>query len=104
MALALLPSPGDQFGSLKLSIPVRREFLCAHVAVLFSKEPQSIFPRPLIQGLRMVRDENQLTIVVFDGLFCRKQPWLNLSERNEIVRLVHEDRIAPIDKEMKDHV
>ena len=60
---------------------------------------------PMIQNLRVMRDEDELPFVLLDGILRGKQPRLNLAHRNKIVRLVDKNCIVLFrNKEVKDHI
>lgn len=50
------------------------------MAILLTKKPKAVEPRPLIQRLGVMRDEDELAVAFFDSLFGGEKPWLNLAE------------------------
>ena len=60
--------------------PNRHELGRARMAILLTKKPKAVEPRPLIQRLGVMRDEDELAVAFFDSLFGGEKPWLNLAE------------------------
>ncbi len=52
----------------------------------------------------MVRNQDQLSVVFLDGFFSGKEPRLDLAKRNEVVRLINENRVTPHNQELENHV
>ena len=70
------PSPGNQLGRLQRAIWIALELFRPNVTILLAKEPQPIFGRPLIQEFWMMRDEDELSVVVFHLLRSGHKPRL----------------------------
>lgn len=52
----------------------------------------------------MIRDEDELALVVFCFLSSIQQPGLYLSQCDLVVRLIHEDSMAFHNREVENHV
>ena len=54
----LLPTSGDSFGRVEVA-PIRHELGRARLAVPLTEKPKAVEPRPLIQRLGVMRDEDE---------------------------------------------
>ena len=58
----------------------------------------------IVDHLGVVRDDHHLRQPVADGILSAKEPWLNLRSRQEIVRLVQEEKTPGLIQEMEQAV
>jgi len=102
--LLILKTTGDQFRRLQEPIGVCLKSLRPNVPVFLAEETDSPRRGPLVQQLRVMGDQYKLRIVILHRFLRREQPWLNLPQRDEIVRLIDKYRIAPGYHETQNHV
>jgi hypothetical protein len=74
------------------------------VTVVIPEKAQSMPQGPLVENLRMVRDEDQLSMMILNRFLCRLEPRLYFPQLDKIVWLVDKYGIAFGYYEVKDHI
>src|SRR5208282_1800365 len=94
----------DHLRSCESAFRIALELFYPHRPRTIPNELDPVWRGPLIENLRVVRDENNLAFMIVGHILDRHQPRLYLTQGDEVVRFVDDDRSALGDLKMHDCV